>query len=48
MSWIGWIAAVIIGLLVLDAIFVGIIVTLDIVNDWRFRREYSRFRRKTD
>ena len=48
MSVVGWIAAVIVALIILDVIFVGIIVTIDIINDWRFQREYRRYRRKTD
>ena len=42
MNWLAWIGAVFGGLVVIDFVFVGVIVTIDVINDWRWRREKRR------
>lgn len=39
MSWIGWVAAVLIGIIGLDVVFVCTIVTASWIRDWRERHE---------
>jgi hypothetical protein len=38
MSWLAWIGAVFGGLVVIDFVFVGVIVTIDVIKNWRDRR----------
>lgn len=42
MSWFAWVAVIFGGLVALDIVFVGVVVTIDIINDWRWRREKRR------
>ena len=39
MNWFEWIAIIIGGLVVLDILFVGAVVAIDIIRDWRLSRE---------
>ena len=36
MSWMGWAVIILIGL---NAVFFGILVTIDLIRDWRFKHE---------
>lgn len=38
MSWIGWVA---IGIIVLDAVFVGMLMIISAIGDWRLRKNHE-------